>query len=801
MTGLEEFRQENHALRRETEALKERISGLSAAVLRISASLDVATVLQEVVDSARTLTGARYGVIVTVDDAGQPLDFVTSGFTPEEYEQLSGWPEGLRFFLHLRDVPGPLRLGDLHEYVRSLGFSPDLMVSSTLQGVPMRHRGEYVGHFFLAGKDGGGEFTSEDEEVLVLFASQAATAIVNARTYRDEQRARADLEALVDTSPVGVLVFDPRTSRPVSFNREAKRIVGALRMPGRSLEELMGVVTCRFADRRDVALQDCPIENVLTIGKSMRAEELVISVPDGRSVRTLVNITPIRDEDGEVDSVVVTMQDLAPLEELERLRAELLGLVSHELRAPLMSIKGASSTLLGAATELDPAEIREFHRIIDTQADHMRGLIADLLDAGRIEAGTLTVDPEPSEVPALVDRARSTFLSGGGRHPILVDLPSDLPRAMADRRRVVQVLNNLLSNAARHAPQSSPIRVAAVRDGAYVAISVTDEGRGIPPDRLPQLFDKQAGLATGRRDGGTGNSGLGLAICKGLVEAHGGRVRAESAGVGQGARFTFTLPSASPAVGEADSAPRGASPALRNERDPMPILVVDDDPETLRLARAALASEGYAPVVTGDPEEVPDLVRTKRPQLVLLDLMLPDTDGIELMVNLPELADLPVIFVSGYGRDETIARALESGAADYIVKPFSPTELTARVRAALRTRSEPEALVLGDLAIDYAARRVSVAGRQVSLTAKEYELLRLLSLNAGRITTSESLLRQLWGGRDYAGLHLVRAFVRALRRKLGDSASAPTYIFTERGVGYRMRSPADPREPGHPGRQ
>ena len=171
---------------------------------------------------------------------------------------------------------------------------------------------------------------------------------------------------------------------------------------------------------------------------------------------------------------------------------------------------------------------------------------------------------------------------------------------------------------------------------------------------------------------------------------------------------------------------------------------------------------------------------------MLLDLMLPGTDGIALMESLPELAALPVIFISAYGRDDTVARALESGAADYIVKPFSPTELVARVRAALRVRAEPELFVLGDLAIDHGRRRVSVAGREIPLTAMEFELLRLLSANAGYPVTYETVLRQVWAGRDSGDAGAVRAFVKNLRRKLGDDAADPAWVFTERGVGYRM---------------
>ena len=184
-------------------------------------------------------------------------------------------------------------------------------------------------------------------------------------------------------------------------------------------------------------------------------------------------------------------------------------------------------------------------------------------------------------------------------------------------------------------------------------------------------------------------------------------------------------------------------------------------------------------------------MRSKRPRLVLLDLMLPGTDGNALMERIPEFADLPVIFISGYGRDETIARAPEAGAADYIVKPFSPTELTARIRTALRRQAEPEPNLLGDLAIHYEERRVSAAGRPVQLTATEYELLRVLSRNAGRVSSHEDLLRQVWGGRHHGDTELVRTFVKKLRRKLGDDAASPAYIVNECGAGYRMARPGD----------
>ena len=770
-------------LHRALDAARARTAALSAAILRTNASLDLATVLGEAADTARALTAARYGIITTVDAAGAVREFVTSGFTPEERRAFAAWPDGPRLFAHLRDLPGPVRLADFPDYVRALGFSAELMRSKTFLGTPMRHRDVHVGHFFLAGKEDAPAFTDEDEEVLVLFASQAGTAIANARAHHDEQRARADLEALVETSPVGVVVLDAKSGRAVSFNREVRRIAEGLRTGEHPPEALLEVLACRFADGSEVELAALPLARALGSATTMRAEEVELSVPDGRSVRALVNVTPIRGESGDVVSVVVTLQDLAPLEALERQRAEFLGLVSHELRAPLAAIKGSAATLLEEMADLDPAETRAFLHVIAEQAGHMRGLIGDLLDAGRIEAGTLSVAPESSEVSELVERARTTFLSGGARHTVRIELPAGLPRVMADRRRIVQVLVNLLSNAARHAPASAPIRVTATREGVHVAISVTDEGRGIAPERRAHLFRKYAGP-----EGEGAAGGLGLAICKGLVEAHGGRIRAESEGLGRGARFTFTLP-----VAEGEDAGAKARPAAKRPPGEAParprILVVDDDPHTLRSVRRALTKAGYAVQVTAEAEEIAGLVRTDKPQLVLLDLMLPGADGIELMADVPELADLPVIFLSGYGRDETIARAFEAGAADYIVKPFSPTELTARVGAAIRARAGSAPFELGALAIDYARRRVTVDGRAVALTATEYEILRILSVHAGQVVTFESLLRQAWDAREPTDTNRVRAFVSQLRAKLGDDAARPAFIFSERRVGYRMPRP------------
>ena len=173
----------------------------------------------------------------------------------------------------------------------------------------------------------------------------------------------------------------------------------------------------------------------------------------------------------------------------------------------------------------------------------------------------------------------------------------------AHPERIVQVLATCSRTRHGKLPPSSPIRVEAEPEGSYIALSVSDEGRGIAPDRLPHLFRKRAGPA--------GGTGLGLAISKGLVEAHGGRIRAESGGTGQGARFTFTIPAAGDAPEAASPGGRPRPPGGRGEKTR--VLVVDDDPHTLRYVREVLSDAGYAPLVTGDPDGLAGLIRAEKP--------------------------------------------------------------------------------------------------------------------------------------------------------------------------------------------
>ena len=221
------------------------------------------------------------------------------------------------------------------------------------------------------------------------------------------------------------------------------------------------------------------------------------------------------------------------------------------------------------------------------------------------------------------------------------------------------------------------------------------------------------------------------------------------------------------------------------------VLVVDDEPAIRRFLRASLAAHGYAIFEAGDGQSALSAVSADRPDLVILDLGLPDLDGIEVTRLLREWTRIPIIILSVRGQEADKIAALDAGADDYVTKPFGAGELLARMRVALRRAGQSGVELVftsDDLMVDLTRRVVTVAGREVQLTPTEYDLLRVLVTNAGKVLTHRQLLREVWGMGYEQEMHMLRVNISNLRRKIEPDPSRPHYIVTEPGVGYRLRA-------------
>ncbi|MBN1937180.1 MAG: response regulator [Anaerolineae bacterium] len=221
------------------------------------------------------------------------------------------------------------------------------------------------------------------------------------------------------------------------------------------------------------------------------------------------------------------------------------------------------------------------------------------------------------------------------------------------------------------------------------------------------------------------------------------------------------------------------------------VLVVDDERAIRRFLQAALDAYGYVVFEAADGQEAIRSVIDNRPDLVILDLGLPDIEGIQVTRRLREWASIPIIILSVREQETDKIAALDAGADDYLTKPFGIGELMARMRVVLRRVAEPDtspAFQIGGLVVDLARRRVTVDGKEVSLTPTEYDLLRVLVQYAGKVLIHRQLLRQVWGAGYESELHLLRVNISNLRRKLETDPTRPQYILTEPGVGYRLMS-------------
>lgn len=440
---------------------------------------------------------------------------------------------------------------------------------------------------------------------------------------------------------------------------------------------------------------DCYIKEAIQHGSLVLSEEDEYVRADGSVFPVEITASPLLDK-SEVLGAVVVFRDVTHRREIDRMKNEFLSVVSHELRTPLTSIRGSLGLLAGGQLGELPERAASLVGVAVQNSERLTRLINDLLDIERMDSGSAPMDVVTLDVHDLLEAAVEQIGGMATSVGVRVEVGTAVGRVLADEDRVIQTLMNLLGNAIKFSDPGEVVRVGAAVEGALVHFQVTDEGRGIPADKLESIFDRfeQVDSSDTRQRGGTG---LGLTISKGIVERLGGHIWAESV-LGLGTTVHFTLPAAR-------EPSRPAAPAPAPQTGPAPtVLVCDDDEVVVEDFSRLLRSHGFRPVGVTDGAEVLDLVRADRPAVILLDLLMPGATGAQVLSALrdnPDTHDIPVVVVSGLGpeADESIARSADG----WLLKPVTEERLVRTVSNAVAAAGPGTASVLvveddGDLA-------------------------------------------------------------------------------------------------------
>lgn len=456
-----------------------------------------------------------------------------------------------------------------------------------------------------------------------------------------------------------------------SFNRKAEQLTGFM------LKEVLGqryTILVRGAERRKARRY---------FVKNMRGEshtvEMTITCKDGHEIVSELSTRPIW-QDGQIVGVQGIARDVTERRELERLKADFVSTVSHELRTPLTSIKGYVDLVLAGDTGPLTAEQQEFLRIVAQNTSRLTDLINDLLEIERLEGGQIEFEfQELALEEVLSDVTRALRLSAEQKKlKFSIDTEKGL-MVHGDRDRLAQVFTNLLSNAIKYTPQGS-VRVHAHREGDAAVVSVSETGIGISEGDLKKLFQKffRSEDPYVRKAGGTG---LGLSIAKAIVERHGGRIDVTSQ-LGKGSVFTVRLPVLARKPEVAASRPT--------------VLVIDDEVAIARLIAKHIENMGYQAITAYSAREGLDLAVHLKPQLIALDVLMPDLDGFEVLRQLkkhPATAAIPVIFLSII---QDRQQGLRLGASAFLTKPIDEQKLHETVRALLEPHGQPVLVVDDD---------------------------------------------------------------------------------------------------------
>ncbi|HET6655696.1 MAG TPA: ATP-binding protein [Gammaproteobacteria bacterium] len=498
------------------------------------------------------------------------------------------------------------------------------------------------------------------------FAGAPPDARVTSPTLPDSRDARW-LQSMLDFIPIPAMLIEPATAS-IHFTNDAADEIASLHA-----EELAADWGTIVTAAGEAMRAEDFISTRLAYGERLHQLELQWQLPSGTR-HLLLSGGKLPPVDGEPSLIVLTLEDITPLKQVEaelreasRRKDEFLAMLAHELRNPLMPIRNALAVLPRA----DSREAAErARRMMDRQVRRMTRLIDDLLDVSRISRGRMSLQKERIELQRAIRNAVETTqpLISANRQQLDVSLPRDPIHLDGDQTRVEQIVTNLLTNAAKYTPAGGNIRLAANIEGDDVVMSVRDDGVGIPPDKLTQIFDLFSQVADGSGRSRSG-LGIGLTLVQRLAEMHGGSVSARSEGRDQGSEFIVRLP----CLPEAVSATGEAS-----ESDRCRVLIVDDNKDVADSLGMMLELMDCEIRTVYDGFSALDAAAEFEPHVIFLDVGLPELDGYEVARRLrarPGNDLTALIALTGWSQEQHKQRAADAGFDRHFVKPADPAEI------------------------------------------------------------------------------------------------------------------------------
>ena len=489
-----------------------------------------------------------------------------------------------------------------------------------------------------------------------------------------DDEVRALLAAIVESSD-DAIVSKTLDGIITSWNDGARRLFGY------TAEEIIGKPILTLIPL-DLHPEEQAILARLRAGDRIDHYETVRVAKDGRRIEVSLTVSPVRDSTGRIIGASKVARDITDRRLAERTQAdaerhkdEFLAMLGHELRNPLAPIRNIAEILRRRA--LGDPEQEQLSRVLDRQVQQMTRLLDDLLDMSRIRQGKLQLQKEPVDLLTVVARAVETSrpLIDARRHVLDVSLPTESVRVQGDVARLVQVLGNLLNNAAKYTPDGGTITIAARATDAEAELSVRDTGIGIAPELLPTVFDMfvQGEHGLSRSHGGLG---IGLTLVRTIAELHGGGVAVRSEGTGRGSEFVVRLPRLKAGPGGEHGA--GRLERESRARDGKRVVIVDDNRDAADSLAMMLRMGRHEVVTVGTGAEALEAVSRVHPDLVLLDIGLPDVDGYDVARQLRAAGYSGTLAaLTGHGLAEDRDRARRAGFDHHLVKPIDPRTLEA----------------------------------------------------------------------------------------------------------------------------